>query len=169
MSMRHCPPILLLCGLLAGCAASGTFPSLAPRPEELGQSSSPAPPKSIPAPADPALAGQISRLLGVAREGDAKFKAAVPATERAIRSAGKTGSDSWVEAQQALSRLETDRTQTTVSGADLNTLLRSKMEASTPAAPADIDALNAAIEQVRALSDVQDQVIERLSSALPAA
>jgi hypothetical protein len=171
MSLRHLPAAaaVLLCNLLAGCATSGTFPSLAPRPEELGQTSAPTPPPQVPAPADPALGAQLGRLFGEAREGDAKFKAAVPATQRAIRSAGKAGSDSWVEAQQALSRLETARTQTTVSAADLNTLLRSKMEAPTPPAQADIDAINAALEQVRALSDAQDQVLGRLSAALPAA
>lgn len=170
MSRRRLPAVaaVLLCELLAGCAAPGTFPSLAPRPEELGQAP-PAPPRPVPPPADPALAGLLARLLGDARKGDATFKAAVPRTERAIRAAGKSGSDSWVEAQQALSRLETDRTQTTVAAAELNSLLHSKMEAPTPAAQADIEAINAAIGQVRALSDAQDQVLGRLSGALPAA
>ena len=170
MSRRRLPALaaVLLCNLLAGCTAPGTFPSLAPRPEELGQTV-PAPPRPGPAPADPALGGQLARLLSDAREGDAKFKAAVPATERALRSAGKAGSDSWVEAQQLLSRLESDRTQTTVAAADLNTLMRSKMEAPAPAAQADIDAINAALEQVRALAEAQDQVLERLGAALPKA
>ena len=170
MSRRRLAAIaaVLLCNLLTGCAAPGTFPSLAPRPEELGQAP-PAPPRPMPPPADPALGGQLTRLIGDAREGDAKFKAAIPGTEHAIRSAGKAGSDSWVEAQQALSRLETDRTQTTAAAADLNTLLRSTMEATTPSAQADIDAINAALDQVRALSEAQDQVLERLGDALPKA
>jgi hypothetical protein len=170
MSRRRLPAVaaILLYNLLVGCAASGSFPSLAPRPEELGQTA-PAPPRLVPPPADPALGGQIAHLLGDAREGDAKFNAAVPATERAIHAAGKAGSDSWVAAQQALSRLETDRTQTTVAAADLNTLMRSKMKAPAPAAQADIDAINAALDQVRALSETQDQVLERLSAALPKA
>jgi ABC-type transporter Mla subunit MlaD len=170
MSRCRLPAVaaILLSNLLAGCATPGTFPSLAPRPEELGQAPPP-PPRPVPPPADPALGGQITRLLGDAREGDAKFKAAIPGTERAIRAAGKAGSDSWVEAQQALSRLETDRTQTTVAAADLNTLLRSKMDAPALAAQADIDAINAALDQVRALSDTQDQVLARLSAALPKA
>jgi hypothetical protein len=167
MSRRRFPAVAVVL-LLAGCAAPGTFPSLAPRPEELGQTA-PAPPRPVPPPADPALGGQLAGLLGNARGGDAKFKAAVPGTERAVRAAGKAGSDSWVEAQQALSRLETDRTATTVAAADLNTLLRSKMEAPTPAAQADIDSITAAIDQVRALSDAQDQVLGRLNEALPKA
>src|SRR5206468_1283864 len=77
-----------------------------------------------PPPAEPRLGGQLAHLLGAGRQDDAKFMAAVPATEHAIRTAGKAGSDSWVAAEQALSRLETDRTQTSVAAADLNTLMR---------------------------------------------
>jgi hypothetical protein len=160
--------LVLLCGLLAGCGVSGSFPSLAPRPEELGQTTAPAQPPVVPAAADPALEAQVNRLLGEARAGDTRFQATIPATERAVRSAGKAGSDSWIDAQQALSRLETARTETAVSGSDLSALLRARMEANPPAAQADIAALNAAIEQVRALSEAQDQVLDHLAAALPA-
>jgi hypothetical protein len=162
------PIALLLCGLTAACGLSGHYPSLAPRPEELGQTS-PAPPKpATPPAADPALTAQLDRLLADARAGEAAFRAQLPATERAVASAGKAGLDSWAQAQQAVSRLEAKRAPTAAAASELDALARAKAEAAPSAAEADLGAINATSEQVRALVASQDQAIDRLNAALAA-
>jgi hypothetical protein len=185
MSMRFRLPIAcLLCGLVAGCGLSGSYPSLAPRPGEAGQASVPAcgqaggcgpaaanqQPTSRPAPPaalDPALKAQLDRLVGEARAGEQTFRATLPATERAVASAGAAGSDSWAEAQQALSRLETSRTSTTVAAAELDALARARIDAAPSSTQADLGAINEAADQVRPLVSEQDRAIDRLSAALP--
>lgn len=190
MSTRFRLPIAaLLCSLMAGCGLSGTYPSLAPRPEELGQtapracgpggaggcgpagSSQPSASQAAPQPtsaADPALKAEVDRLLGEAQTGEAEFRKVLPATERAVAAAGAAGSDSWAQAQQALSRLETARTPTAVAAAELDALARARIEVAPSAAQADIGAINAAADLVRALMQGQDQAIDRLTAALAA-
>jgi len=185
MSIRFRLPIaVLLCGLVAGCGLSGSYPSLAPRAGELGQNAAPAcgrtggcgpsasnqQPTTSPAQRaalDPALKAQLDRLVGEARAGEQAFRATLPVTERAVTSAGAAGSDSWAEAQQALSRLESSRTPTTVAAAELDALARARIDASAAAAETDLEAINEAAELVRPLVSGQDQAIDRLTAALP--
>ncbi|HEU0135480.1 MAG TPA: hypothetical protein VFR28_11715, partial [Allosphingosinicella sp.] len=115
----------------AGCAAPGPYPSLAPRPAEKAYAEDAEERKPTPQPDDPALASEIDGLLAAARAGGAEFDSAFPAAQSAAVRSGAAGSDSWIEAQQALSRLESARARTTAALADLDRLSVERTSAGT--------------------------------------
>jgi hypothetical protein len=147
--------------LLAGCVSQGPFPSLAPRAAEL-EDWSEEPVRAAPEVADdPVLGILIAAQHGEARAGARAFDAEAPAAERAAARAGREGSDSWLEAQQAISRLEAARGQTATALAELHQI--SLDRAGTPTSDADQAALKAAIEEAEAIAASQQQRIDRIS------
>jgi hypothetical protein len=147
--------------LLAGCVSQGPFPSLAPRAAEL-EDWSEEPLRAAPEVADdPALRARLSALLGEAKAGGRDFEADAPAAERAAARAGAEGSDSWLEAQQAISRLEAARGRTGAALADLHQL--SLERAAMPTSDADQAILKSAIEEAEALAGRQQERIDRIS------
>lgn len=100
--------VVLIPALIAGCAAPGDYPSLAKRPFEKAPANPPSPPPEVAIPSDPALLGRIADALKQAREGVSDFEAALlVAREAAKRGSGMAeGSDPWINAQLAVSRLE---------------------------------------------------------------
>lgn len=162
---RFLPLAAVLCSLFAGCAASGPFPSLAPRPDELTRSEDavPAPP-APPRPIDLAVMARVNALLADARRGDGAFQAALPGTQQAVSASGAAGSDTWARAQQALSRMEAARSPTTIAAAELDTLARARTEAA--ASEAELGAITAVIEEIGGLVRSQNQAIARLGEAL---
>ena len=96
--LRALLPILVPLLLAAGCAAPGPYPSLAPRPAEQAYAEDPEERKPTPQPDDPALAGEIDRLLAEAKAGAAEFDSALPAAQAAAGAADAAGSDAWIEA-----------------------------------------------------------------------
>ncbi len=149
----------------AGCAAPGPYPSLAPRPAERAYAEDAEERKPTPQPDDPALAGEIDRLLAEAGAGAASFDSALPAAQAAAGKSGAAGSDSWIEAQQALSRLEAARAQTTTAIADLDRLAVERISAGTLGS-GDSERLRRATEEMRALADAQADRLERLGASL---
>jgi hypothetical protein len=156
--------ILLPLALAAACAAPGPYPSLAPRPAEKAYANEDER-QPTPQPDDPALAREIERLVAAARGGAAEFDAALPAAEAAASAAGASGSDSWVEAQQALSRLEAARARTTAALADLDRLGVERSSAGTLSG-GDGNALRAATAELQALADAQAERLRRLGERL---
>ncbi|HEX2762270.1 MAG TPA: hypothetical protein VHM92_00295 [Allosphingosinicella sp.] len=150
---------------VGGCAAPGPYPSLAPRPGEKAYAEGD--PERVPLgqPDDPSLPGQIARLAAEARAGDAAFLAALPAASNATERAGAPGSDSWVEAQQAVSRVEAARVRTTSALAELDALAIERSNAGRLSA-ADKARLEAAVAALLALSDAQDARLKALRSRL---
>ncbi|HKR25575.1 MAG TPA: hypothetical protein VJS15_09970, partial [Allosphingosinicella sp.] len=146
--------------LLAGCVAQGDYPSLAPREgEELAIDE---PVREVPqVPDDPALQVGIALLVGEARQGARSFDALYGEAARAVAGAGAEGSDSWVEAQQAISRLEAARLQTGRAAAELDELDLARADLATSAD--DQRALQAAIAEVGAIAADQQARIDRLS------
>lgn len=155
-------PLLLLA---AGCAAPGPYPSLAPRPAEKAYAEDAEERKPTPQPDDPALAGEIDRLLAEAGAGGAAFDSAFPAAQAAATAAGAAGSDSWIEAQQALSRLESARARTTAALADLDRLAVERTAAGTLGA-GDSERLRRATEAMQALADSQADRLAQLGASL---
>src|SRR4051812_29009666 len=101
-----------LAGCLAGCVSEGPFPSLAPRPAEQ-EDWAEEPEHSAPAVADDAaLRARLSALIADAREGERRFEGDRPEAERATAHHAAQESDAWIEAQQAISRLEAARGRT---------------------------------------------------------
>ncbi|HEX8241598.1 MAG TPA: hypothetical protein VF574_17815 [Allosphingosinicella sp.] len=157
--------ILLPLVLAAGCAAPGPYPSLAPRPAEKAYADDAEERKPTPQPDDPALAVEIDRLLAEAKAGGAKFDSAFPAAQAAAGRAGAAGSDSWIEAQQILSRLEAARARTTAAQADLDRLSVERTSAGTLGS-GDAERLSRAAEEMQALADTQADRLQRLGASL---
>ena len=162
---RVLPAMLVPLLVAAGCAAPGPYPSLAPRPAEKAYAEDADERKPIPQPDDPALAAEIDRLAAAARSGAADFDAALPAAQAAAGAAGGAGSDSWVEAQQALSRLEAARARTTAALADLDRLQVERVGAGT-LGDGDRERLRAATAEIQALADSQADRLRRLGESL---
>jgi len=166
MAVFRAPPaILATLVLAAGCAAPGPYPSLAPRPAEKAYAEDAEERKPTPQPDDPALAVEIDRLLAEARAGAADFDSAFPAAQAAAGSAGAAGSDSWIEAQQGLSRLESARARTTAAQADLDRLSVERSSAGT-LGEADSERLRSATAEIQALADSQADRLQRLGQSL---
>lgn len=151
----------LAAALAAGCVSQGPFPSLAPRPAER-EDWSEEPVRTAPAIADdPALRARVAELLAEARAGARAFDADFGAAERAAAHAGPEGSDGWIEAQQAISRLDAARGQTGEALAELHQLRLAR--AGQPTSAADLAALDAASQEAEAIAARQQQRIDRLS------
>jgi hypothetical protein len=152
---------ILLAALAAGCVSQGPFPSLAPRPAE-SEDWTEEPVRAAPAVADdPALRARLATLLDEARAGAREFDADFGPAERAAAPAGGEGSDSWIEAQQAISRLEAAQARTGEALADLHQL-RLEREGQ-PTSAADLAAFDAAIAAAEAIAARHQQRIDRLS------
>ncbi len=155
---------LAAASLIAGCAPSGDFPSLAVRPVERDLAAAPERPAPPEAPADAQLTARIAELLAQVRQGESAFRAALPDAERATRAAGGAGTESWVAAQQEISRLEAARAPTVAALAELDRLGIER--GNMPTAATDLQALLAANEEAGALAAAQRADIDRLSGAL---
>ena len=146
--------------LAAGCVSEGPFPSLAPRPDERLSIEEPV--REAPRVADDsALRVQINRLVGEARSGNGHFERDYDAAARASARAGAEGSDSWLAAQQAISRVEISRGRATDAAAELHQLALER--ADRPTSEADQAALQAAIAEVDDLVAAQQARMNRLN------
>jgi hypothetical protein len=157
-------PALLLASLTAGCAAPGDFPSLQPRPIERALAEADAAPDPVPLPADAETVGRAESLLAEVQGGGRGFEALLPEAKRRVAAAGPSGSDSWVEAQQALSRLEAARAATVKAMADLDAF--AVAQADKGANPATVDQLSAVIARGQAIADAQRAEMDRLQASL---
>lgn len=152
---------VVLAASLAGCVSQGPFPSLAPRPAER-EDWTEEPVHEAPAVADDAaLRTRLGALLAEAREGARAFAADLPAAERATANPGAEGSDSWIEAQQAISRLEAARGRTTGAATELHQLRLARTAQASSAA--DLAAIDAAIAEVEAIAERQQQQMDRIN------
>ena len=149
--------------LLAGCMAQGDFPSLAQRDVEREPLTEPV--RAVPVVADdPALRSTIAGLLTSATQSNRDFDSAFGAADRAARLAGAPASDSWVAAQEQVSRVEAARAGTMRSLADLDRLALER--SNLPTSPGDQAALDEAMAQVQRLADAQQSRLDRLKTAI---
>lgn len=162
--MNRRPLLLFPAILLAACVPEGDFPSLAMRPGERDLSTEEPTRPAIEVPDDGALRQQVAELRRLAAQGDAAFDAGYGATAAAVAAAGPRESDGWVEAQQALSRLEAAREATMRALADLDRIAMDRIGAPTSAS--DFAAINAAIAAVEQLALAQQQRMDALRARL---
>jgi hypothetical protein len=155
-------PVALAC--LAGCSPRGDFPSLAPRPVERELMTEPAAAPAPEVPTDPALGARVAELLRQARAGEAGFEAALGGARGAAAGAGAAGSDSWIAAQAAVSRVEAARAEVVTALAELDRLVIER--ASQPTSAADLAMMSAALSDVQAIANRQDEQIEALRASL---
>ena len=148
---------------LAGCATGGEFPSLAPRPVEQLSFEEPVR-VDPPVAADPALRARANAFVAAARGGERAFETSYGEALPRVRSAGAAGSDSWVQAQEAISRVEASRAITSSALADLEVWLTE-----ISAQPVNAE-LWAEIEQDRAaiaaLADAQTRRLNALRASI---
>lgn len=179
---RVSPPLLLALPLLGACASQGEFPSLAPRAVErdltggsepagcpdsdVGTSAAGAAPETpaLPANPDPQLGARVAELLAAARAGQSTFADALPRANASAARAGAAGSETWIAAQQEMSRLEAARTRTADALAELDALAIRRSDA--PVRKADYQSLMAAAGEVRALAQAQEAELDRLAGLI---
>ena len=149
--------------LTAGCSTGGNFPSLLPRPVE--QLSMEEPVRTDPLVAsNPAIPARAAALVAEARRGDGLFARAYGEALSQVRGAGPSGSDSWIEAQAAITRVEAARRITAAAAGDLDALLIA--QAPDPISPADHQALLDSREAVLAISAEQERRLDSLKGSL---
>ncbi len=165
--MRFAPPLLSAFALIAlsACAPEGPYPSLAPRPIEKAMADNEELPVPTEAPDDAGLPARIEALTAQARRGEADYQAALPEARSAAASAGASGSDSWIMAQQSLSRLEAARATTAAALADLDALALAENSA-RPLSAADRKRLEAATREAQALAERQRAEIVKLQARI---
>ena len=151
---------------LTGCAGAGKYPSLNPRPVEAKAEGLLAEPAATEVPLAPATAearSKIDSALSLAQGGVSAFDAALPATRSAAKAAGASGSESWINAQMAVSALEQHRAPVKSALADLGELLRTTM---TSPPGEDLARVQEAIRTVEALDAQQDEAMTALLRSL---
>jgi Meckel syndrome type 1 protein len=153
---------------LAGCASdAGEFPSLAQRPAERAFAAEQmAPPKVRPAlPDDPAVAQRTSAFVAAAREAEIGFGRAYDTAAAAVARAGPAGSDSWVVAQEGVSRAIAAQAPLTRLLGEMDDYAAARSR-QTPISPGDIGRLDTTSAEVHRLADAQTARIRRLETAL---
>lgn len=159
--------LIALLPLMAACSANGSFPSLAPRSFELppksGTSQQPATPV-VPVPAsNAALLARLASAEARARAGDAEFQTALATARRVVgASSRQRGSESWVAAQMAISRLERTREPVQQALAEIDSEMRLLL---TDQNPVDKAALERAMADVGALDRAQLEQVQGLIRA----
>jgi len=163
--MRHFLTLFPL--VLSACAAPQTGePSLAPRAAEAIDPRVPIASEVAAGPVDPQLAARLAALMADARAGDAAFQAAAQDAERLAANAGAAQSDSWVEAQQALSALVAARAPVTKASADVDALAAARVTASGGIAAGDLAAIQTASRELGIIDTREAATIDRLQAQL---
>ena len=175
------PPLLSLTLLwaLGGCADGGAaYPSLARRPVERITDAVPVATASSSPGADARpsaeLAGRLDQMLGQARGAKQDFDERQAAAERLIAAAGSApaGSEEWARATQALSGLESARSQTAQPLSDLDRLdvddrlQGAQLSPEKTFSPPDTAAIAQARAAITALVADEDAVLAKLDTRL---
>jgi hypothetical protein len=161
-------PLLLSAALLAGlagCAPSGSFPSLAPRPIERALAPPDVEPPKVAVADDPQLPARLQAFVAAGRSGQADFDAELASARRAVARSGGRGSDSWVEAQQAVSRLEVARATVANALSELNAYAVERANAA-PLSQGDRDRIRQANAALQAIADAQQGELAALEGRL---
>ena len=152
---------------LAGCTTpGGPTPSLAPRAAEALDPRAPVVAATATQPADPALAARLAELVSRAHQGDAAFTTAAAEAQRLAAAAGAPQSESWILAQQALSRAVAAREPAARALGDIDALTQAQLARNGGIAPADFSAIEAAAADVAAIERRQAQTFDALQARL---
>lgn len=167
--MRFRTTSCLLAGLtVSACLDRGEYPSLRPRAFEAN--GPPGAPVPAPPPAPPASAQIVARtnaLLARAAEGQEAFARALPAAQAEVSRAGPADSDSWIDAQSAVSGLDASRAETVAAVAELDALNLSGVDAAgLRFGDNDFAAITAAAARGNALLVAQQRTVQELAARL---
>lgn len=163
---------------LAGCAGIGAnaqdnYPSLAKRAiesrdfvaEEVAAASTPV----ATVPADPAVVEQAGKLEAQANAGRAAFDRTLTDAQGKVRAASGAdiSSEAWVVAQAAISALESDRNDSVVALAGLDTLYVQQLNIAVGNAEAgSVVAVDGPRRTALAIVDRQNDAIDALKATL---
>ncbi|MES2902649.1 MAG: hypothetical protein V4696_00540 [Pseudomonadota bacterium] len=151
---------------LVSCATSTVNePSLARRPAESIDPRVPIPSNPVAGPVDAVLAARLGTLVADGKTGAAMFDSEVGRAQSLAAAAGPAQSDSWVIAQEALSRLEAARAQTVRAAADIDELAASRIQGGGLSV-ADQAAIEASATELAAMSRRQSEAMDAISAQL---
>jgi hypothetical protein len=156
--------LLLVPVALAGCTQSpDRYPSLLPRPIETQSLAEPERLTAVATP-DATLDARIAEITGALQANDAEFRKAAQEAEAKIAVARglPEGSEGWLDAQAALSTLDTLRAPGVTGLADLERLATEHAASGRPPYPA----LDTAVSEAEAMSAAQAARITGLEKAL---
>lgn len=163
--------VLPLICILGACAGSqGDYPSLAIRDVERaqGQFASGEPARLDVPPVEVDLTGgleaRLASLVAAARQAHDEFVKVTPRAEQLVAAASGSdvGNDRWAAAQVALAELDSARSRAAIPLGDLDTLYtaaRISVE--------EVEAIDAARNEVIALVSAEDTVLADLRAAIP--
>jgi hypothetical protein len=155
MLLRRAAPLLLI--LLTGCAsaASGDYPALGKRAIESQFDVIATAPPPAPGPLPVDLAERLAAWRSRAAGADAAFAAALPPATAAVTAAAgaPVASESWIIAQQALSRLAVARGALTDGLADVDALYLARLRDDAVDGLPMIAALRAEMTTMQAAQD----------------
>ena len=152
---------------IAGCTPEpGGYPSLLPRPIEKQSLAEPERPAQVAVP-DAALDARIAEVTARLQSGNQRFAAAAQEAEAkvAVARGVPEGSDAWLNAQTALSALDSLRAPTLTAVAELESMASERGMAGKPAYPA----LDSAVAAAGAMATAQGDRIGALEAALAGA
>ena len=168
--MNHLAAAALLSTvLLSACStAEGEFPSLSRRPfETLAQVAAPATAPVIVAtnlPSD--VRAKVNALQAQHRKAQNAFAALLPSVRSAASAAALSvsGSESWVNAQLMVSRLDKVRSDSTAASAEIDRLVSGQLDAESIGTVVSLVPLLLPIQsEIAAAVTTQNSEIERLS------
>ena len=125
----------------------------------------PVAPEPVAGTVDPALAGRLAELVAEGHAGARSFAEAEPRARALADAAGAKESESWVQAQQALSGLEAARAGSTRALAEVDSIAAARIQSGGLSA-ADLAAVEAAAGELRTVTDAQAQAIEAIGARL---
>jgi hypothetical protein len=152
---------------LAGCTQSpDSYPSLLPRPIEAQSFAEPERPVPVATP-DAKLDARIAEVTASLAAGNQRFATAAQEAEAkvAVARGVPEGSEAWLDAQAALSTLESLRAPTLIALADLEGIVIERGKAGQPPYPA----LESAVAATDAMANAQADRIGALEAALAGA
>lgn len=159
--------VITLCLAGAGCSSPKiTPPSLAPRAAEAVDPRLPVERALVVRPVAAGLRGRLAELTAEARTGEAAFRGALGAAQRAASAAGPARSESWIAAQQALSALEAARAPTTRALSDIDALAGADIKARNGIGADDLAAIQDAATEAGALDAAQRREIASLNARI---
>lgn len=158
--------LLSIIALSACSAPGGPYPSLQPRPAEAIDPRVPVTRPINERAVTPALASRLSALINEAQSGEAAFDGPASEAERLAAIAGAPQSDSWIEAQEALTAAIAARKPTATALADIDDIGGNALQTNAGISPNDLAAINTAAEQVSALDRRQVERIDAIQKRL---
>lgn len=161
---------LFALGSLADPAAAKPYPSLAKRPSESRDRTTPPPQEATaPAAADPKLVADVDTLSKQGESGETAFRQQLDQGRKAVTTASGTApsSEAWVNAQATISALDTARYDSVAALAGLDSLyVERQASADVARMSADLVVIDPVRVRALAMVDAQNDALDSLRNSL---